>query len=89
MVRDVESYAKKNPAIFIGAAFAAGMLLSRFLKAGTPNYVGGDGEGFHRGSGGMSGSAGMNSNVRDFGGSTEQRNNPDSSTTGETGANRI
>ena len=89
MVRDVESYAKRNPAVFIGTAFAAGILLSRFLKAGTPNYVGNDGEGFNRGSGGMSGSAGMNSNVRDFGGNTEQKNKPDSSTTGDTGANRI
>jgi ElaB/YqjD/DUF883 family membrane-anchored ribosome-binding protein len=89
MVRDVENYAKRNPAVFIGAAFAAGMLLSRFLKAGTPNYVGGDGEGFNRGSGSMSGSAGMNSNVRDFGGNAEQRTKPDSQTTGDTGANRI
>lgn len=33
MVRDVESYARRNPAIFIGAALATGFLLARFLRS--------------------------------------------------------
>ena len=32
MARDVEGYARRNPAIFIGAAFGLGMLAARFLK---------------------------------------------------------
>lgn len=31
--RDLESFARKNPAIFIGGAFAAGILLARFIKS--------------------------------------------------------
>lgn len=37
MVRDVEGFARRNPAIFIGAAFAAGMLAARFLKSSSPS----------------------------------------------------
>jgi hypothetical protein len=33
MVRDVEGFARKNPAVFIGAAFAIGMLGARFLRS--------------------------------------------------------
>jgi hypothetical protein len=33
MARDVEGYARRNPAIFIGAAFGLGMLAARFLKS--------------------------------------------------------
>lgn len=36
MMRDVESFARRNPAVFLGAAFAAGVLISRFFKA-DPN----------------------------------------------------
>jgi len=36
MVRDVENFARRNPAVFIGAAFAVGLLAARFLKA-SPN----------------------------------------------------
>ena len=37
MVSDVESYARRNPAIFIGGAFVAGLLLARFLKSSGQN----------------------------------------------------
>ncbi|HMJ08228.1 MAG TPA: hypothetical protein VK468_04440 [Pyrinomonadaceae bacterium] len=36
MVRDAEDYARRNPAVFIAAAFGAGVLIARFLKAGSP-----------------------------------------------------
>lgn len=38
MVRDVETYARRNPAVFIGAAFAVGLLAARFLKS-SPNQT--------------------------------------------------
>jgi hypothetical protein len=37
LVRDVEVFARRNPAVFIGGAFALGMLAARFLKSGNPN----------------------------------------------------
>ncbi len=37
---DVESFARQNPALFLGGAFAAGLLAARFLKS-TPNESGG------------------------------------------------
>lgn len=36
IVRDVESFARRNPAIFIGGAFALGILAARFLKSSSP-----------------------------------------------------
>ncbi|MCY7344837.1 MAG: hypothetical protein LH614_01345 [Pyrinomonadaceae bacterium] len=33
LVRDVEQFAKRNPALFIGGAFALGILAARFLKS--------------------------------------------------------
>lgn len=33
LTRDVESYARRNPAIFLGAAFVAGVLAARFIKS--------------------------------------------------------
>jgi ElaB/YqjD/DUF883 family membrane-anchored ribosome-binding protein len=33
ITRDVESYARRNPAVFIGTAFAIGFLAARFLKS--------------------------------------------------------
>ena len=38
MVRDVESFARRNPAVFIGAAFGLGILAARFLKSSPRNY---------------------------------------------------
>lgn len=37
MARDVETFARRNPAIFIGSAFAIGLLAARFLKSSNPN----------------------------------------------------
>jgi hypothetical protein len=51
MVRDVEGYARRNPAIFIGAAFGLGILAARFLKSTPANTMGaGSGRSFDRGS---------------------------------------
>jgi hypothetical protein len=33
LTRDVESFARKNPAVFIGSAFALGILAARFIKS--------------------------------------------------------
>lgn len=35
LVRDLEDIAHKNPALFLGGAFALGILAARFLKSGT------------------------------------------------------
>ena len=37
LARDVESYARRNPAIFLGAAFAVGVLAARFIKSSPPS----------------------------------------------------
>lgn len=34
VLRDVEGFARRNPAVFIGGAFALGLLAARFLKSG-------------------------------------------------------
>ncbi len=39
MVRDVESFARKYPAYFIGGAFALGFLAARFLKSSNPKQL--------------------------------------------------
>jgi hypothetical protein len=39
MRRDTENFARRNPAVFLGAAFVIGMLAARFLKS-TPNTRG-------------------------------------------------
>ena len=36
MVREVEQYARRQPAIFLGGAFALGLLGARFLKSSNP-----------------------------------------------------
>ncbi|MEP7149197.1 MAG: hypothetical protein ABI857_09965 [Acidobacteriota bacterium] len=38
MVRDLEGFARRNPAVFFGAAFGLGLLAARFLKSSTPTY---------------------------------------------------
>jgi len=40
MVRDIETYARRNPAVFIGAAFGLGILAARFLKSSAPGGSG-------------------------------------------------
>jgi ElaB/YqjD/DUF883 family membrane-anchored ribosome-binding protein len=37
MMRDTEAFARRNPAIFLGAAFALGMMAARFLKSSAPD----------------------------------------------------
>jgi hypothetical protein len=39
MMRDLEGFARRNPAVFIGSAFAFGFLAVRFLKSSSPNQV--------------------------------------------------
>ncbi|CAN5628952.1 MAG: hypothetical protein H0V90_09170 [Blastocatellia bacterium] len=39
MFRDVESFARSNPAIFIGGAFTLGIIAARFLKSSSPKYL--------------------------------------------------
>jgi len=39
IVGDVESFARRNPAVFIGGAFALGILAARFLKSGSPKRL--------------------------------------------------
>jgi hypothetical protein len=36
VVRDAENYARREPLIFLGAAFAVGFIAARFLKASSP-----------------------------------------------------
>ena len=40
VVRDAESYARREPLIFLGAAFAVGFIAARFLKASSPSNGG-------------------------------------------------
>jgi len=39
MLRDVEGFARRNPAYFIGGAFLLGLLGARFLKSSAPNQA--------------------------------------------------
>lgn len=39
IVRDVEVFARRQPALFIGAAFAAGLLATRFLKSSGSGHA--------------------------------------------------
>lgn len=39
VVKDVETFARRNPAVFIGGAFALGIVAARFLKSGNPNQA--------------------------------------------------
>lgn len=41
MLRDVEGFARRNPAIFFGTAFALGLLAARFLKSSKPDQMSG------------------------------------------------
>lgn len=38
MARDLEGFARRNPAVFLGAAFGLGFLVARFLKSTSPGY---------------------------------------------------
>lgn len=37
MMRDAEDFARRNPAIFLGAAFGLGLVAARFLKSSPPS----------------------------------------------------
>lgn len=37
MMRDLEGFARRNPAVFLGGAFALGILAARFLKSSKPS----------------------------------------------------
>lgn len=50
LVRDVENYARRQPAFFLGGAFALGLLAARFLKS-TGQREGDGGDGGYRGRG--------------------------------------
>jgi hypothetical protein len=39
IARDLESYARRNPAVFLGSAFAIGIMAARFLKSSPPADV--------------------------------------------------
>ncbi len=39
LVKDVEVFARRNPAVFIGGAFALGIAAARFLKSSNPNQA--------------------------------------------------
>ena len=39
MLRDVEGFARRNPAIFFGTAFGLGLLAARFLKSSKPDQM--------------------------------------------------
>lgn len=40
LVRDVEQFAKRNPLLFVGGAFALGVLAARFLKSSSNQSAG-------------------------------------------------
>ena len=42
LIGEVERFARREPAIFLGGAFAAGLLGGRFLKSSAPKRLGGD-----------------------------------------------
>lgn len=37
LLKDVEVFARRNPAVFVGGAFALGVAAARFLKSSSPN----------------------------------------------------
>lgn len=43
IVHDVEGYARRNPAVFLGTAFALGFMAARFLKSSGQNTYSGSG----------------------------------------------
>lgn len=50
IARDVEGFARRNPAIFIGGAFALGIVAARFLKSSSPKHLtGGKGRSLNSG----------------------------------------
>lgn len=52
MYRDLEGFARRNPAVFVGGAFALGLIAARFLKSGTSTQPINYGSGWEAGRGG-------------------------------------
>jgi hypothetical protein len=46
MYSDLENFARRNPTVFVGGAFAVGLLAARFLKSGTSIQSGSPGNEF-------------------------------------------
>jgi len=86
--RDVESFARRNTAIFLGAAFAAGVLAARFLKsspsANEPRglLTGGDTSMSTAGTDGIKGIETGGSSTKATGGATTSGLSRDKGTTG-------
>jgi ElaB/YqjD/DUF883 family membrane-anchored ribosome-binding protein len=47
LLQDAQRFARRNPALFVGSAFAAGLLAARFLKSSS--HDGGDRHGYFAG----------------------------------------
>ena len=67
VVRDVESFARRNPAAFLGSAVAIGFLASRFLKSSGGGSSSSQSRDFYSSEayGGYSGDSGGSGGVRD------------------------
>jgi hypothetical protein len=79
IVSDVEGFARKNPAVFIGGAFALGILAARFLKSSTPSSAAETqgaptGEGSGRSRSAQSSKAAGGDNIVSFDGGTANKN---------------
>jgi hypothetical protein len=48
VIRDVESFARREPALFLGGIFVAGLVGGRFLKSSRPRGAGATGQGASR-----------------------------------------
>jgi hypothetical protein len=46
LLSDAQRFARRNPALFIGSAFAVGLVSARFLKSSRPNGNGGSSSGW-------------------------------------------
>jgi hypothetical protein len=44
LVRDAQQFARRNPAVFVGAAFGVGVLAARFLKSSSKHESSRDGD---------------------------------------------
>ena len=49
MIDEVEAFARRNPPLFLGAAFGLGVLAVRFLKSSRQQQAGGASSGYQRG----------------------------------------
>ena len=54
VARDVESFARRNPAVFVGGAFALGLLAARFMKSSNERLAAAQGTSRRQGGNGRS-----------------------------------